>query len=139
MTPASIDALSPVDGRYRAGAEPLRPILSEAGLIRERIRVEAEWFRFLLADVPSFQRRAPAPAVLACAAQLAADPGGTAAAAISLALRSSLRVPRPVTTEKITRPFVAGCGNAWARKATPDHPSRTIPPGRLVIVAPKTC
>jgi adenylosuccinate lyase len=82
MTPASIDALSPVDGRYRAGAEPLRPILSEAGLIRERIRVEAEWFRFLLAEVPAFQRRAPAPAVLACAAQLAADPGGTAAAAV---------------------------------------------------------
>ena len=33
---AAVAALSPVDGRYRAATEPLRDLLSEAGLIRER-------------------------------------------------------------------------------------------------------
>ena len=82
MTPVSIDALSPVDGRYRSAAEPLRPILSEQGLIRERIRVEAEWFRFLVAEVPAFRALAPSPAVLQCAAALAADPDAQSAAAV---------------------------------------------------------
>ena len=40
---SAVDALSPVDGRYRAATEPLRGLMSEAGLIRERIRVEAQW------------------------------------------------------------------------------------------------
>src|ERR1700721_1636630 len=40
---SAVDALSPVDGRYRAATEPLRGLLSEAGLIRERIRIEAQW------------------------------------------------------------------------------------------------
>ena len=44
-----IDALSPVDGRYRSATEPLRPLLSEAGLIRERIRIEAQWLLHLSA------------------------------------------------------------------------------------------
>jgi adenylosuccinate lyase len=82
MTPASIDALSPVDGRYRSAADPLRPILSEQGLIRERIRVEAEWFRFLVAEVPAFRNLAPAPGVLACAAALASAPDAQAAATV---------------------------------------------------------
>ena len=45
--PRLLDALSPVDGRYRAATEPLRGLLSEAGLIRERIRVEALWLLHL--------------------------------------------------------------------------------------------
>ena len=41
MPSSPIEALSPIDGRYRAATEPLRALLSEAGLIRERIRIEA--------------------------------------------------------------------------------------------------
>ena len=47
-----IDALSPVDGRYRSATEPLRALLSEAGLIRERIRIEAQWVLHLSAAAP---------------------------------------------------------------------------------------
>jgi len=82
MTPASIDALSPVDGRYRSAADPLRPILSEQGLIRERIRVEAEWFRFLVAEIPALHALAPSPGVLECAAALAAAPDAQAATVV---------------------------------------------------------
>ena len=37
-------ALSPLDGRYAAKVEALRPLLSEYGLIRRRVQVEVEWF-----------------------------------------------------------------------------------------------
>ncbi len=37
-------ALSPLDGRYAAKVESLRPLLSEYGLIRCRLQVEVEWF-----------------------------------------------------------------------------------------------
>ena len=37
MDPAALLALSPIDGRYRKGADPLRAVLSESGLIRERV------------------------------------------------------------------------------------------------------
>ena len=43
MDSAALFALSPVDGRYRKGADPLRAVLSESGLIRERVRIEAAW------------------------------------------------------------------------------------------------
>ncbi len=81
MTRVSIDALSPVDGRYRSAADPLRPILSEEGLIRERIRIEAHWFGFLVTQVPSF-RAVAGPAVRARAAALAAEPDTGAAASV---------------------------------------------------------
>ena len=35
LTP--LEALSPVDGRYRLATAALRPLLSEGGLIRERV------------------------------------------------------------------------------------------------------
>ena len=54
MSSISLDALSPVDGRYRAATEPLRGVLSEGGLIRERIRVEALWVTHLAAAAPRF-------------------------------------------------------------------------------------
>ena len=44
-----ISALSPLDGRYAATAEPLRPIFSEYGLMKARVRVELEWFKALAA------------------------------------------------------------------------------------------
>jgi len=42
-------ALSPLDGRYAAKLDALRPWLSEYGLMRCRVRVEIEWF-LALAD-----------------------------------------------------------------------------------------
>ncbi len=44
MTNYALNAISPVDGRYRKAAEPLATYFSEAGLIRYRIRVEIEYF-----------------------------------------------------------------------------------------------
>ena len=54
-----ISALSPLDGRYAATAEPLRPIFSEYGLMKARVRVELEWLKALAAapqirEVPPF-------------------------------------------------------------------------------------
>ncbi|MGH8303869.1 MAG: adenylosuccinate lyase, partial [Steroidobacteraceae bacterium] len=49
---AAVAALSPIDGRYRAATEPLRDLLSEAGLIRERVRIEAAWLLHLARAVP---------------------------------------------------------------------------------------
>ena len=45
-----ISALSPLDGRYAATAEPLRPIFSEYGLMKARVRVELEWLKALAAE-----------------------------------------------------------------------------------------
>ena len=49
-----LTAISPLDGRYRRRLTALAPIVSEFGLLRQRVRVEAEWFAFLagLAEVP---------------------------------------------------------------------------------------
>jgi adenylosuccinate lyase len=37
-------ALSPLDGRYATKLDPLRPLLSEYGLMHRRVQVEVEWF-----------------------------------------------------------------------------------------------
>ena len=77
----ALDALSPVDGRYRAATEPLRGLMSEGGLIRERIRVEALWV------AASRGRRAALrglelcrPRCAPCRRALARDPPADAAA-----------------------------------------------------------
>ena len=44
MPASTLTALSPLDGRYAAKLDALRPWLSEFGLIRCRVRVEVEWF-----------------------------------------------------------------------------------------------
>ncbi len=44
MHASPLTALSPLDGRYAAKLDALRPLLSEFGLIRARIQVEVEWF-----------------------------------------------------------------------------------------------
>jgi adenylosuccinate lyase len=79
MPSGSIDALSPIDGRYRAASEPLRALLSEAGLIRERIRIEAHWLLHLSATVPQLPFAVLDAAVHRRAAELARDPGELAA------------------------------------------------------------
>ena len=88
----SLDALSPVDGRYARSTEPLRAHLSEAALIRERIRIEAEWLLMLAAERPAGLAAAaniPA-AVLAIARGLAAEvPPGAAAAVKAIEQRTN--------------------------------------------------
>ncbi|WP_038316105.1 adenylosuccinate lyase [Kingella kingae] len=54
-----IFALCPLDGRYAKSAEDLRPIFSEYGLMKARVRVELEWLKVLaaepkIAEVPAF-------------------------------------------------------------------------------------
>ena len=82
MSSTSLDALSPVDGRYRAATEPLRGVLSEGGLIRERIRVEALWVTHLAAAAPRFAGSTLPAAVRSRAAELAKNPPEDAAAAV---------------------------------------------------------
>jgi adenylosuccinate lyase len=79
---AALDALAPVDGRYRAATDPLRHLLSEAGLIRERIRIEAEWLLHLAAAAPQLPGAALSPAVRARAAALAGAADAAAPAAV---------------------------------------------------------
>ena len=50
MSDHTLTALSPLDGRYAAKAEALRPIFSEYGLIRARVRVEVEWLLALASE-----------------------------------------------------------------------------------------
>lgn len=42
-----LEAISPIDGRYRRYTEPLAEIFSEKGLIKYRVRVESEYLRAL--------------------------------------------------------------------------------------------
>lgn len=55
----SLFALSPLDGRYAKSVEILRPIFSEYGLMKARVRVELEWLKALanepkITEVPAF-------------------------------------------------------------------------------------
>ena len=45
-----IAALSPLDGRYAKFVEALRPVFSEYGLMRARVRVELSWLKALAAE-----------------------------------------------------------------------------------------
>ncbi|MDQ5904191.1 MAG: adenylosuccinate lyase [Pseudomonadota bacterium] len=54
-----LTALSPLDGRYAAKVDALRPQFSEYGLIRRRLQVEIEWLKALaaeshFAEIPAF-------------------------------------------------------------------------------------
>jgi adenylosuccinate lyase len=82
MTDDALLALSPLDGRYAAAAAPLREYFAEAGLIRERIRVEALWLLQLAAVLPQLAGGDLPAGVRACAAGLAAEPAADAAAAV---------------------------------------------------------
>src|SRR3546814_7096172 len=57
-------ALSPLDGRYAAKVDALRPIFSEYGLLKARVRVEVEWL-LALATEPGIGELAafPEPAI----------------------------------------------------------------------------
>jgi adenylosuccinate lyase len=75
----SVEALSPIDGRYRAATAPLRGLLSEAGLIRERIRIEARWLLHLAASVPTLAGAVLPASVRARTEELAREPDAGAA------------------------------------------------------------
>ncbi|MDQ2778781.1 MAG: adenylosuccinate lyase [Pseudomonadota bacterium] len=60
-TLSTLSALSPLDGRYAGRMAALRPLLSEAGLMRHRVQVEVEWFIALSdAGLPEFAPLQPA-------------------------------------------------------------------------------
>ncbi len=59
MELSPLTALSPLDGRYGAKMAALRPLFSEFGLMRHRVRIEIEWLKALAAEpaireVPAF-------------------------------------------------------------------------------------
>jgi adenylosuccinate lyase len=68
MTPtapsSTLSALSPLDGRYAAKTDKLRPILSEAGFMHHRVKVEIAWLQALaqagFAEIKPFSREANA-------------------------------------------------------------------------------
>jgi adenylosuccinate lyase len=53
-----LQALSPLDGRYAGKTQALRPIFSESGLMRARVRVEIAWL-LALADAPEITEVPP--------------------------------------------------------------------------------
>ena len=55
---SSLTAISPLDGRYAARLDALRPIFSEYGLIRYRVKVEIEWL-IALANTPGIVELPP--------------------------------------------------------------------------------
>ncbi|WP_344758721.1 adenylosuccinate lyase [Luteimonas lutimaris] len=57
-TESQLLALSPLDGRYAGKVDALRPIFSEYGLLRARVRVEVEWLLALAAE-PGIAELAP--------------------------------------------------------------------------------
>jgi adenylosuccinate lyase len=50
MERSTLNALSPIDGRYASKVDDLRGLLSEYGLIRHRVMVEVRWLEALAAD-----------------------------------------------------------------------------------------
>ncbi|HEB58671.1 MAG TPA: adenylosuccinate lyase [Gammaproteobacteria bacterium] len=59
MELSALTAISPVDGRYAAKTDVLRPMFSEFGLIHYRVQVEVRWLQVLAAskditEVPPF-------------------------------------------------------------------------------------
>jgi len=58
MTHSTLTALSPLDGRYAAKVEALRPIFSEYGLMHRRVLVEVRWLE-ALADERAIAEVAP--------------------------------------------------------------------------------
>jgi adenylosuccinate lyase len=47
----TVNAISPMDGRYVRLTEELADIFSESGLIRHRVQVEIQWLKFILHDL----------------------------------------------------------------------------------------
>jgi adenylosuccinate lyase len=76
------DALSPLDGRYAGKLTSLRDVFSEAGLMRERVRVECAWFLALAGGPAEAVLRDLPAAAGVWAHSLASDPAATDVPAI---------------------------------------------------------
>ena len=72
MPHAQLLALSPLDGRYAGKVDALRPVFSEFGLVRARVRVEVEWLLALAAE-PGIDGLPPFPAAAAARLRALAD------------------------------------------------------------------
>src|SRR5512138_1663986 len=70
---APLNAISPIDGRYADKAAELRPLFSERGLIRQRVRVEALWLKALAAEPGIAELRGIPAAALTVLDTLAAE------------------------------------------------------------------
>jgi adenylosuccinate lyase len=82
MSATALEALSPLDGRYAAKLAAVRYLFSEAGLMRERVRVECAWVLALAAG-PAANSLAALPAdARSWLESLAKDPGATDVGAI---------------------------------------------------------
>ncbi|MEO7496394.1 MAG: adenylosuccinate lyase [Massilia sp.] len=61
---STLSALSPLDGRYAAKTDALRPLLSEAGFMHHRVKVEISWLQALsqagFAEIKPFSAEATA-------------------------------------------------------------------------------
>ncbi|HLM54428.1 MAG TPA: adenylosuccinate lyase [Pseudoxanthomonas sp.] len=62
MPDSALLALSPLDGRYAGKVDALRPIFSEYGLIKARVRVEIEWLLALAGEPKIAELRPFSPA-----------------------------------------------------------------------------
>jgi adenylosuccinate lyase len=82
MPTSSTDALSPLDGRYAGKLETVRHIFSEAGLMRERVRVECAWFLALAAGPAAAALAKLPPAARDLLGSLSKNPDGADVAAI---------------------------------------------------------
>src|ERR1700723_3564006 len=82
MPISSTDALSPLDGRYAGKLEAVRHIFSEAGLMRERVRVECAWFLALAAGPAAPALAKLPPAARGLLVSLSKNPDGADIAAI---------------------------------------------------------
>src|ERR671911_89848 len=73
MNNNALNAISPIDGRYADKAAELRPLFSERGLIRQRVRVEALWLKALAAEPGIVELRGLPAAALTVLDALAAE------------------------------------------------------------------
>ena len=73
MSFTMLTALSPLDGRYAAKVDTLRPQFSEYGLIRRRLQVEIEWLKALAAESHFAEIPAFSPATIAALDALVAN------------------------------------------------------------------
>jgi adenylosuccinate lyase len=73
MNSSPLNAISPIDGRYADKAAELRPLFSERGLIRQRVRVEALWLKALAGEPGIEELRGLPAAALTILDALAAE------------------------------------------------------------------
>ena len=62
---STIDALTPLDGRYESKITELKEFFSEYGLIKYRVQVEVEWLKALCAEPKIAEARALTDAEIA--------------------------------------------------------------------------